>query len=479
MSDSESDDSFVEPSAKRLKKGAGGEGQATAPMSFVSWNANGLVSRCSWNKDDLHRLLRETHNPDVLCLQEVRLKAAGPANRGTPLASDYASVKDVMERSVFSDYQPFWSLHDNKYAGTLTLIHKRLAFDANNSNCAFTTRSALSLLLKKYHLTRQDIGISNNNNNIPKRLDSPKKKKQTSMTAFFAPKATAATTSPNKKSSVLSDEHHSEGRFQFFSFSNFDLINTYVPNNGTKEESYQRRREWDHDMKAFLASRRKLLEKAAEASKMTNNNNKSQDNDHQDNATTTTTNIAERPLLWCGDLNVAADYRDGSHWKRGTIDNDTEDEIFEFWTDEKQCFVAGVTKRLDPNRHSDDKGIPSFTTNERRRFAEIRREADLADTWRELHPDGCSSTDDDNAKYKSPWDRPNFTWRGHLSKDGNTYASKYQGKGQRLDYFLLSPSSLVKDVVLECSILGYGEKREGLFCGSDHCATILKLKKPF
>lgn len=65
-----------------------------------------------------------------------------------------------------------------------------------------------------------------------------------------------------------------------------------------------------------------------------------------------------------------------------------------------------------------------------------------------------------------------------MSNNGNSYASKYEGKGQRLDYFLLSPSSLMKDVVESCDILGYGASREGLFCGSDHCATMLRLKRP-
>jgi hypothetical protein len=53
--------------------------------------------------------------------------------------------------------------------------------------------------------------------------------------------------------------------------------------------------------------------------------------------------------------------------------------------------------------------------------------------------------------------------------------ARYQGKGQRIDYFLLSNHAM--DRVESCHILGYGELREGFFCGSDHCASLLVLKK--
>jgi len=423
----------------------------TGPTSFVTWNCNGLVSRCKWNKDQLHRLLQETQNPDVICLQEVRLKATNPSNRGTPLPADYKASQECMEKTVFSNYQPFWSLASTKYSGTCTLLHKRLRFDP--SQTAFTPNSAISLLLKKYNLTCQDVGISLTEDTVSTSSQSSTTKdtktKQTSMKSFFAPKK--ATTSAVAPSSFK--RHHEEGRFQFFAFDSFDLINTYVPNNGTKVESFARRRKWDEDMLQFLQNRRKLLEHVASAKQ-------------------------HRPLLWCGDMNVAKDYRDGSHWKKGSNEDGS---VYEFWTDESQCFVAAARSKLEPNRHVDDQGIPSFTRNERKRFTTILQEGELSDVWRDLHPDGVVVTESQNQRYKNKWEHPNWTWRGHMSKDENHYVNKYQGKGQRLDYFLLSPSTLVKDdaIVKSCEILGYGESREGLFCGSDHCATMLQLKYPF
>lgn len=53
-------------------------------------------------------------------------------------------------------------------------------------------------------------------------------------------------------------------------FETFRLLNTYSPNNGWKEEenAFQRRRKWDKRMVEFL------------------------------------TKASDKPLIWCGDLNV-------------------------------------------------------------------------------------------------------------------------------------------------------------------------------
>ena len=426
---------------------------SSSPATFLTWNCNGLASRCNWNAPELKQLLKNTNYPDVICLQEVRLKASSSSIRGIPLPSDYQNGVKAIMKELFSEYDTYWSLADKKYAGTLTLLHKRLQCTQLAVETAFTTQSALTLLLKKYKLTRQDIGLSHENATTAttNTSTSPVKKArqtQATMKSFFTPKA-----SPQKSLvPITGNKHHEEGRFQFFSFPHMDLIQTYVPNNGSKSESYQRRREWDKDMKDFLVARKNLLEKAKQP---------------------------QRPLLWCGDCNVAKTYHDGSHWQQ-----QNDGSIYEWWKDESKCFAVGQGgEKLDPNRDAGDKGIASFTDNERRRFLDILETADLSDVWRELHPDGVLTiTDDDkkdnNRRFPTIWDRPNYTWRGHLSKEGSKFQSKYEGKAQRIDYFLLSPSEVTQEVVESCDILGYGKTREG-FCGSDHCPQLLKLKKPF
>lgn len=64
-------------------------------------------------------------------------------------------------------------------------------------------------------------------------------------------------------------KHEPDGRVIIAEFESFLLLNTYAPNNGWKEEenSFQRRRKWDKRMLEFVQQ-------------------------------------VDKPLIWCGDLNV-------------------------------------------------------------------------------------------------------------------------------------------------------------------------------
>jgi exonuclease III len=158
-----------------------------------------------------------------------------------------------------------------------------------------------------------------------------------------------------------------------------------------------------------------------------------------------------------GDMNVAASYRDGSHWeKRGS---------------KKQNETGSTGERIVEAENSDD--------DCGERFAACLEEGDFCDVWRKLHPQGVvvsdkNNNDDDDAS--SFWERPNYTWRGALTKNLGGYAAKYQGKGQRIDYFLLSSKLGVKEIET-CEIRGYGTNKGGFFCGSDHCAIELRFKR--
>jgi exonuclease III len=200
-----------------------------------------------------------------------------------------------------------------------------------------------------------------------------------------------------------------------------------------------------------------------------------------------------------GDMNVAASYRDGTHWeKRGSSktqnetgstgesiiqagnnsDGDGGDyggDVYEWFRDESKCLgkSEGAPLKLPENV-----GIPGFTPSERKRFAAFLEEGNFCDVWRKLHPQGVlvsdKKDDSDNKNSSSPWERPNYTWRGALAKNFGGYA-KYQGKGQRIDYFLLSSKLGVQEIAT-CEIRGYGTNKEGLYCGSDHCAVELRFK---
>lgn len=401
---------MAEPAAKRLKASPA----TTFPTSVVTWNCNGFISRCKYNAEEIDRLVKETQHPDCVCIQEVRLKASG--NRGKPLPSEYEIVKKTLT-STFQEYTPYWSLSDKRYSGTVTLLHNRLQFSGTT---AFTPQSAIDALLLHCKVTREQVG-----------LPAKKKKIQPTMASFFAPKKQSSSSSSGFQ------EHNSDGRFQFFLFPDMDFIQTYVPNNGSKEESFERRRKWDQEILEFFNHRKQILQ-------------------HVDRKT--------RRLLWCGDMNCAREYKDGTHWE----EQQPHKTIYEWWTDESKCFVS--SKQVAANRSPENVGMPSFTPGERRRFSDILTKADLLDIWRDMHPNGTTTSS------QQKWDRPDFTWRGHLGLNGQK--SKYEGRGQRLDYFLASPSSLFRDDSVDrCDILGYGGQREGLFCGSDHCASLLVLKK--
>ena len=387
----------------------------------------GFTSRSRWNAADMKKLVEDTEYPDMICIQEARLKSYDQHSRGRPMQSEYVAIQEALD-TIFQAYQPVWSLADNKYAGTLTLVHNHLKLNVP-SQCAFSVEWAMDLLLTKFKVARGVVGLETSS------VSSPAKKvvKQTSMKAFFAPKKTVAS---GNESLSCSGKHHPEGRFQFFSFADMDVIQTYVPNNGTKEESFCRRRDWDESMLKFLKDRRKLLEHCQKT---------------------------DRPLLWCGDFNVAREYRDGTHWEKRP-----DGSIYEFWTDPEKCFVGKKGSVPTPD-DPDNIGIPSFTVGERKRFAALLQGGDFVDVWRALHPNGVADST------LSKWDRPDYTWRGHLAKSDG-YNAKFQGKGQRLDYFLLNPSKLIKSVQ-SCEILGYGEQRRGHYCGSDHCAVQLRLSE--
>jgi exonuclease III len=483
------------PAAKRCK--------SSSPTSIVTWNCNGLISRCQYNAEDLKRLVQETNQPDCLCFQEVRLKAFGSSGdgRGKPKATEYEIVRPTLS-TIFGDYIPYWSLSDARYAGTLTLLHKRLGFTPM-SMTAFTPKAAITVLLNMYGVTRADVGLLETTATTSissvvaaaatAAVASPKTKTvQTCLKSYFATKPSNATTSRGDCVAASSGgEHHHEGRFQFFAFDDMDLMQTYVPNNGTKEESFQRRRQWDQDILDMLLARRAILQYVRNNHNKNNNNN----NQNSSHAAASGTVEEDRLLIWCGDMNCTRDYRDGTHWWRetkttttpvsttttprtpittstvrlphgngGTTTPGSSSVVHEWWTDESKCFV---TKPAHPDHRSpEDRGMPSFTPAERQRFANLLRSANLVDVWREFHPSGSNTHN-----HLSQWDRPDWTWRGHLGKE--KAKSKYEGRGQRLDYFLLSP--YVTGTVKVCEILGYGTQRQGLFCGSDHCASILVL----
>ena len=145
---------------------------------------------------------------------------------------------------------------------------------------------------------------------------------------------------------------------------------TDVPNNGGTEESFARRRVWDAKMRTFLTARRA--------------------GPHQ-------------PLVWGGDLNVAAGWED--------VGPDAD------WFRNKN----------GQGHRPEDCGQPGFTPAEQTRFADMLTAGELLDARRLTHP-----TPD--------WNR-DCTWRGTPGAPPNPPEyGRYYGKGMRIDYVLLQRS---------------------------------------
>ncbi|XP_042481893.1 DNA-(apurinic or apyrimidinic site) endonuclease [Macadamia integrifolia] len=195
-----------------------------------------------------------------------------------------------------------------------------------------------------------------------------------------------------------SAKHEPDGRVILAEFESFRLLNTYAPNNGWKEEetSFQRRRKWD----------KRILEFVVQSS--------------------------DKPLIWCGDLNVSHQEIDVSH-----------PDFFS---------SAKLNGYIPPNK--EDCGQPGFTLAERKRFSSILSEGKLIDAYRFLHKEKDMEC--------------GFSWSGNP-------IGKYRGKRMRIDYFIVSEK--LKERIVTCEMHGKGIELQGFF-GSDHCPVSLELSAP-
>ncbi|XP_058195588.1 DNA-(apurinic or apyrimidinic site) endonuclease isoform X2 [Rhododendron vialii] len=206
---------------------------------------------------------------------------------------------------------------------------------------------------------------------------------------------------PPKKVSFSLDrtasKHEPDGRVILAEFESFRILNTYSPNNGWKEEenAFQRRRKWDKRIMEFVIE------------------------------------ISDKPLIWCGDLNVSHEEIDVSH-----------PEFFS---------SAKLNGYIPPNK--EDCGQPGFTLSERKRFGAILKEGMLADAYRFLQKEKDMER--------------GFSWSGNP-------VGKYRGKRMRIDYFIVSEK--LKDKIVACEMHGQGIELQG-FYGSDHCPVSLELSQ--
>ncbi|KAG1331362.1 DNA-(apurinic or apyrimidinic site) lyase [Cocos nucifera] len=317
---------------------AGGKAEQKEPLKFLTWNANSLLLRVKNNWPEFSKFVQSL-DPDAICVQEVRMPAAG--SKGAP--KNPGELKDDTSSSRGE---------------------KQVLMHALSSPPFKNYQVWWSLSDSKYGGTALFV----------KKQFQPKK-------VSFSLNRTASKREP-------------DGRVIIAEFESYFLLNTYVPNNGWKddENSFQRRRKWDQRMLDFVLQ-------------------------------------LEKPLIWCGDLNVSHEDIDVSHP--------------DFFSNAK---LNGYTP---PDVK--DRGQPGFTLAERDRFSKILSQGKLIDAYRFLH--------------KEKDMEHGFSWSGNP-------IGKYRGKRMRIDYFVVSEQ--LKDWIVACDLHGHGIELEG-FYGSDHCPVSLQL----
>lgn len=157
------------------------------------------------------------------------------------------------------------------------------------------------------------------------------------------------------------EEHSTEGRALTLEYENFYLVNIYVPNSQKELARIEYRLRWEDDLRAYLIK----LDK-------------------------------EKPVIICGDLNVAH-------------------------------------KEIDLKNPKSNMGSAGFSKEEREKFSELLASG-FIDSFRYLYPEQTGA----------------YTWWSYM------YNARANNAGWRIDYFLLSNrlKQNIKDCILHPEIYG-------------------------
>ena len=211
-----------------------------APLKIVTWNANGLGVRLKNDKASFGAFL-QAEKPDLICVQEVRLKCLkldGKVKRSKLFRATAKSKKSdkeeekmlnrVLREAPFCDYAWYWSLAKrkkegvwcaHKYAGVACGTYFGLQLAERVTN--FQSHATLLVFPR-----RDPAGVRRESCKLP----------HTVKRSFVRPNGEKLPTDP-----LTVDE----GRILVLQWSGFHLLHTYVPNSKFTEDGRSRRKLFD------------------------------------------------------------------------------------------------------------------------------------------------------------------------------------------------------------------------------------------
>ncbi|THF98581.1 hypothetical protein TEA_028866 [Camellia sinensis var. sinensis] len=372
------------------------------PLKFLTWNANSFLLRVKNNWPELTKFV-QTFDPDVIAIQVTQFS--------------FCSAFFIMGLVLFGGFVRLTSVGIGRTVRMPAAGSKGAPKNPgelkDDTNASREEKQILMRAISSPPFRNYNVWWSLSDSKYAgtalfiKKCFQPKK-------VSFSLDRTVEQSNDNHCLLMIASKHEPEGRVILAEFESFYLLNTYAPNNGWKEEenSFQRRRKWDKRIMEFVLRN------------------------------------SDKPLIWCGDLNVSHEEIDVSH-----------PDFFS---------AAKLNGYIPPNK--EDCGQPGYTLSERKRFGAILKEREtffftledfgirnpkgkLVDAYRFLHKEKDMERD--------------FSWSGNP-------VGKYRGKRMRIDYFVVSEK--LKDRIVACEMHGQGIELQG-FYGSDHCPVSLELSR--
>eukprot|EP00960_Hanusia_phi_P055128 762881-Hanusia_phi.AAC.3 len=226
---------------------------------IVSWNVTTLRSLLKKNPELLKKLM-EQESPDLICFQETKLKP-----------EEHEEYTELLNSLVPGDHIPL----------TTCDLTRRVGYEAHFNSCTANKSYSGTLVLVRSSKDKATTQKQTKMDAFLKGKDA-KATKTEGETACPPLKVTFGLSTLTKEDGEIAAEVVQEGRTITIEFESFCVVATYVPNSGEKLQRLgQWTKMWDRKVVEYL----KKLEESG------------------------------KPVIWCGDLNVA--HLDNDIWNIG------------------------------------------------------------------------------------------------------------------------------------------------------------------